>query len=59
MRPRVTAEDLAAELAWCLSRFMDATADETVMQRSRDCLSLWASINSSEGPVIDLSLVGA
>lgn len=36
--PPVEAGD---ELAVCLARFLDATADERTMQRSREALACW------------------
>jgi hypothetical protein len=32
---------LAQELAACLARFLDASADERTMQRSREALERW------------------
>jgi hypothetical protein len=50
-------EDLTDELAWCLGRFLDATADESVMQRARKCLVLWESIRETGEREVDLTLV--
>lgn len=36
-----TGAQLAEELAACLARFLDASADERTMQRSREALALW------------------
>jgi hypothetical protein len=33
--------DAAAEMAACLARFLDATADERTMERAREALVLW------------------
>lgn len=44
----VTAEDVAGELAWCLARFLDATADENVMQRAKTSLALWHALREAE-----------
>ena len=53
----VTADDLADELAWCLSRFLDATADEPVMHRAKECLLLWQALRESDRREIDLTLL--
>lgn len=49
-----TMEDLAAELAWCLRRFVDASADELTMQRAELALLAWeadrARIAETERP---------
>jgi hypothetical protein len=55
--PAVTAEDVADELAWCLGRFLDATADEPVMQRAKECLVLWQALRESDRREIDLTLL--
>ncbi len=52
----VPAETVAAELAWCLSRFLDATADELVMQRAKQALVLWETLRESDSGAIDLAL---
>ena len=36
-----TGAQLAEELAACLARFLDASADERTMERSREALALW------------------
>jgi hypothetical protein len=54
---RASAEVIADELAWCLSRFLDATADESVMQRAKACLVLWQALRESDRREIDLTLM--
>lgn len=41
-------ETLAAELAWCLGRFVDATADEMTMARAQQALERWQ--DAASGP---------
>lgn len=54
----VTAEDIAGELAWCLRRFLEATADEPVMQRAKESLASWERLSGeTETKEIDLTLV--
>ena len=55
--PVVTVEDVADELAWCLGRFLDATADEPVMQRAKECLVLWQALRKSHPREIDFTLL--
>lgn len=55
--PAVAVEDVTDELAWCLGRFLDATADESVMQRARKCLVLWESFRETGEREVDLTLV--
>ncbi len=55
--PAFTAEEVAGELADCLARFLDATADETVMQRAKTYLSLWESLSASGDREIDLTII--
>ena len=55
--PAITAEEVASELADCLARFLDATADETVMQRAKVYLSLWESLSAPGDREIDLTVV--
>ena len=54
---RVTAEEIADDLAWCLGRFLDATADEPVMQRAKESLVLWQALKESDRREIDLTLL--
>ena len=35
---------LAQELAACLARFLDASADERTMERSREALARWQGL---------------
>jgi hypothetical protein len=44
---------LAAELAWCLRRFVTGRADEPAMRRSEQALAAWETW--LEGPTIDLT----
>lgn len=37
----VTGAQLAEELAACLARFLNASADERTMERARDALARW------------------
>lgn len=37
--------DLAGELAWCLGRFVNATADEVTMQRAQEALTAWRAVS--------------
>ena len=53
----MTAVDVADELAWCLGRFLDATADEPVMQRAKEALVLWQALKESDPREIDLTLL--
>jgi hypothetical protein len=55
--PALSAEEIAGELARCLARFLDATADETVMQRAKEYVSLWHSLSASKEREIDLTVV--
>ena len=51
----VTVKVIADELAWCLGRFLDATADEPVMQRAKECLVLWQALREAEREELDLT----
>ncbi len=53
----VTAEDVGDELAWCLGRFLDATADEPVMQRAKECLLIWQALRGSDRRELDLTIL--
>ena len=46
------ALDLAAELAWCLERFVTGRADEPAMRRAEQALAAWDAW--SGGETIDL-----
>jgi hypothetical protein len=37
-----------AELAACLARFLDATADERTMERAREALALWFRVTERQ-----------
>jgi hypothetical protein len=55
--PAVSVEDVADELAWCLGRFLDATVDEPVMQRAKECLVLWQALRETHEREIDLTVL--
>ena len=46
-------EALAAELAWCLERFLTGRADEPAMRRAEQALAAWEAWNDRE--TIDLT----
>jgi hypothetical protein len=59
-RERSTSEgdppaELAAELAWCLKRFVTGRADEPAMRRAEQALKAWTAW--SDGATIDLTPV--
>jgi hypothetical protein len=45
--------ELAAELAWCLKRFLTGRADEPAMRRAEHALAAWDTW--SDGASIDLT----
>lgn len=53
----VTADEIAGELARCLSRFLDATADENVMLRAKWALARWEGFCQSDSRTLDLTLL--
>lgn len=42
--------DLVADVAACLERFLDATADETVLLQARGALDAWRSHLAGDAP---------
>jgi hypothetical protein len=44
---RRALEALTGELAWCLDRFVNATADELTLQRSLRAIQAWRAMLES------------
>jgi hypothetical protein len=45
---------LAAELAWCLERFVTGRADEPAMRRAEQALAIWEAWAENDKDTIDL-----
>lgn len=43
--PKMMTRDAGDELAACLARFLNASADERTMQRSREALLRWQQLS--------------
>ena len=54
----VAGEQLAEELAACLARFLDASADERTMKRAREALALWHRLDFSAAEDAGQDVVG-
>lgn len=50
--PSELSTELAAELAWCLKRFVTGRADEPAMRRAEQALQAWEAW--TDGVTIDL-----